>query len=336
MNFVNFTNMTKITIKLLFFTFVLVFSSCSNSKQLNGDSLDDNEEVWRVDDNYITEGGPFSLVQAHSFKSVDELIGVIGEYEKVLIINFDNEIRVYPYVYTNYSEVVNDIINQKSFAISFCPQTKSGLCFNSLVSGEKINFIASGFLYKENQVMSDPDLNLFWSQMLIEGIRGDYTYNSIETFFAIETNWKTVKEFFDDARVYINNNVVISGSSQNNSLNAKYFGVINNGVEDTAKLISYEYFDQMEIVEENINGKRTIIIGDKNKNFIVPFYAPIDLTFSTIDEFPIILVDNNGTKWDVFGNAVDGPDTGEKLDSPVFFVAELWAWKEFYNWEILL
>ena len=40
------------------------------------------------------------------------------------------------------------------------------------------------------------------------------------------------------------------------------------------------------------------------------------LNFEVVNnELPIILLDNEGTKWDIFGRGVSGPRKGQKLDS---------------------
>ena len=50
------------------------------------------------------------------------------------------------------------------------------------------------------------------------------------------------------------------------------------------------------------------------------------LAFSAVDgELPVIMVDNEGTKWDIFGNAVSGPRVGEKLTPARSFTAYWFA-----------
>lgn len=43
------------------------------------------------------------------------------------------------------------------------------------------------------------------------------------------------------------------------------------------------------------------------------------------------MVDNQGSRWDMFGYALDGPNKGQRLASPDFYVAKYWAWKSFYD-----
>jgi hypothetical protein len=43
--------------------------------------------------------------------------------------------------------------------------------------------------------------------------------------------------------------------------------------------------------------------------------------------FPVIMKDNNGSHWNIFGEAVDGPRKGEKLQIPTAYSALFWAWE---------
>ena len=41
----------------------------------------------------------------------------------------------------------------------------------------------------------------------------------------------------------------------------------------------------------------------------------------------MILEDETGSEWNIFGEAVSGPRMGEKLESPDHYVALDWAWE---------
>jgi hypothetical protein len=55
------------------------------------------------------------------------------------------------------------------------------------------------------------------------------------------------------------------------------------------------------------------------------------LNFNTVDKSnKIILEDNEGNQWDIFGKAVSGPRTGTKLNKPQSYIAYWFAWAAFY------
>jgi hypothetical protein len=55
----------------------------------------------------------------------------------------------------------------------------------------------------------------------------------------------------------------------------------------------------------------------------------LDFTF-TQDELPLVMVDNEGNKWDIFGEAIEGPRAGESLHHMKSFIAYWFAWAAFY------
>lgn len=316
------------------FFFILLIASCSDINDKNENLLaDDISCEWRVDVNNLKEGAPFPLVNEPTFRSVDD-IDNLKDNDKAIVVRFKNEIRVYPYLYTDFSEVVNDSFLSYEIAISYCPQTKSGICFNRRI-GDKVfnNLIASGYLLHDNLVISNHTRDFFWSQMLIDGIKGDLLYSNIESFFAIEMNWDIIKRYFNNAKVYykdLTSSKFLNVKRIIKNVNVeKYFGVINNNKDNKiVSLYSYDYFTNLKIDTKNINQKETIIVGDKSLGFIVAFYVPDNVVFSVLkNDFPYILKDNLGRKWDVFGFNT----YGDRLKSPSFFVAQLWAWNAFYS-----
>lgn len=72
----------------------------------------------------------------------------------------------------------------------------------------------------------------------------------------------------------------------------------------------------VSIIEDNINGNPVLVVGSKAKNFIVSFEIPDDskLIFKpTREKLPVIMQDNEGNLWDIFGNALYGPGKGQQL-----------------------
>jgi hypothetical protein len=55
------------------------------------------------------------------------------------------------------------------------------------------------------------------------------------------------------------------------------------------------------------------------------------LEFSPLqDSYPEIMVDNEGTRWDAFGRALNGPRSGENLKPVNSFISYWFAWVAFY------
>ena len=45
----------------------------------------------------------------------------------------------------------------------------------------------------------------------------------------------------------------------------------------------------------------------------------------------VVMKDETGSRWTIFGEAVSGERGGEKLQSPVYYTAARWAWLDLYE-----
>ncbi|WP_435263750.1 DUF3179 domain-containing (seleno)protein [Tenacibaculum sp. nBUS_03] len=295
-----------------YFLFILVcVASLSCSDSIDKDIVNaPYEEKWLVDEMYIKEGAPFALIDNPSFKKVDDIENVIDN-DLVLLFSYNGKIKVFPYIYLNYSEVVNDKIDDLEYVATYCPQTKSGICFNKNIGDKSLNLFASGFLFKDNLVLTSQEENVFWSQMLLTGIKGNQKFMDINDLFSIETTWKTIKEYFPEAQVYyhnlLNRGELIKDNSSIKAKTTKFFGIVNDGIENTVEVFPYTNFKQFKIEKLVVNGRKTIIVGDETKNIFTSFYEPIEENLEVDNDFPIVLKDSKGNRWNILGEAIEEP-----------------------------
>lgn len=279
----------------------------------------------------------FPLMNTPEFKTVSE-ITELRDTSKVAIVSFKNEVRVYPYRYTNYYEIVNDVFDGKSIGVSYCPITKSAICFNREIGNKVYDLIASGFLYKDNMVPSDANFEFFYSQMLMLGIKGEFASTPLRSYNLIETQWKTVKDYFQDAKVFFSEgpepkSSVAFKSSTVPGIADFLYGVSNTKIDETIELFSYDNFaGDVQGLTLQVNSGEVLVIGNKEKKFFTSYVQPLDRTLTLLaqEEFPNIISDNLGNVYNLFGYAISGPNQGEQLDSPKAFVAQYWAWDDFY------
>ena len=83
------------------------------------------------------------------------------------------------------------------------------------------------------------------------------------------------------------------------------------------------------------NGLPVVAAGSSSKNLAVVFSRKLTddsvLTFKAVQNvLPIILEDNEGNKWDIFGVAVSGPRAGQQLTATTSFIAYWFALAAFY------
>ena len=111
--------------------------------------------------------------------------------------------------------------------------------------------------------------------------------------------------------------------------NNKYYGIVK---DEKAFLIPFTIMkNEISIIHTIVFQKQIIIVSSASNEFIVSFetngksYTPVN------DSLPLIIKDNNGNYYDLFGIVVSGPDKGLKLKSPSSFSALTFAWENFYK-----
>ena len=326
---------------LTFYFLILLIYSCSNGSDNTVIDPTINEYQWVIPTGTVTGSyNLFPLAQNPTFSKVNE-VNFISDDALVAMISFNNEIRVYPYQYISTYESVNDIIDGKNISMTYCPITKSALCWNTNFKGENFVIRASGYLLNDNVVLYDEQSDTYWSQMLASCVKGKYAEEENGTFNFIETTWGTVKTYFNHAVVFTNTSVSNTSASTNKIAQKDFedgesvYGILNKRANTSSEIHIFKYNEfenEIKIYQTRINAGKLIVIGSKEHHFITSYINDNNTIYTPIQgSFPIVMEDNNGNQWDLFGMAVSGPDKGHQLESPIGFVALGWAWKDFYR-----
>ncbi len=328
---------------ILFFSF-----SCSKKSDVGGN--------WIIPSNKVLDGGPgkdgIPSVDNPKFQKISD-----GDYldsaDLIIAIKVDDEIRGYPHRILDWHEIVNDEINGFSFALTYCPLTGTGTAWNRVIDGEETTFGVSGLLYNTNLIPYDRKTNSNWSQILLMSVEGQRVSKKINTYPVLETTWHTFKTLFSDANVMTtetgfarnygsypygdyrtnNANIIFPVDHKDNRVPNKErgLGVIISG---EAKFYQFDSFDEEEVVVKHDNFENTelVLFGNKSKNFLIAHQSV--LTDSIALQFDVIdgkIMDNEGGEWNLFGEAINGPRTGEKLLSVDNFIGYWFSFGTFYR-----
>lgn len=94
--------------------------------------------------------------------------------EEVVGIVVDGEARAYPLKMLSSHEVVNDRFDGRPITVTYCPLCGSSVAYerNTTIDGTEhtLDFTASGYLYKQDLVMWDPQTGTLWNQILAQAI----------------------------------------------------------------------------------------------------------------------------------------------------------------------
>lgn len=129
--------------------------------------------------NEIVGGGPpkdgIPSIDNPKFVPISEATDFLNDHDPGIALNIDDTARFYPFQILVWHEIVNDTINGQRVLITYCPLCLSGIVFDPVVQGDRVEFGTSGKLWNSNLVMYDRKTDSLWSQILGEAIVGDMT-----------------------------------------------------------------------------------------------------------------------------------------------------------------
>ena len=318
--------------------------------------------TWSIPSNQVFDGGPgkdgipalvnpvmVSSVQANFLTDDDLVIGFkLGE-----------DVRAYPHQILDWHEIINDVVEGQPLAITYCPLTGTGIGWNRVISGNTTTFGVSGLLFNTNLIPYDRSTDSNWSQMKLECVNGQLLGETIPTFQVVETTWKTWKTMYPNTMVVSDNTGInrpyglypyLDGNGADYRVEPfllfpididdrrlarkdRVHGIIIDGL---AKVYRIESFDSgITSFHDTFQDQELIVVGSKQQNFVNSFYRMLadgtTLEFTTIqDALPAVLLDGEGNRWDIFGEAIAGPRKGERLIPTVSYIGYWFSWGTFF------
>ncbi len=354
---------TKVLLNLFHGIILLFLSGClergSEDPKGSGGSQSGGNQNWMIPVDQVLDGGPgkdgIPALANPSFISSSEA-SYLQDNDLVLGLAVGNEVRAYSHKVLDWHEIINDDLDDVSVAVIYCPLTGTGIGWNRNLSAGKTTFGVSGLLYNNNIIPYDRLTDSNWSQMLFKSVKGSLSGQSPDVINLVETNWKTWKEMFPDTKVvstqtghnrnynnypygdYRTNHktILFPSSRTDNRLPAKerVLGLMDG---KKAKAYSIEKFKGgTSLINDVFSGKQITVVGSKERNFIIAFNRELPdgtvLSFEPVaNEASVILVDQEGNKWDLFGKAVSGPKEGLRLDAFPQMMGYWFSWAPFFE-----
>ena len=340
---------------------VLISQACEEEfpGRGNGSSTGGSgSDLWSIPLSEVFDGGPgkdgIPALTEPDFIPADEA-EYLAESDLVLGFVHGEEARAYPHRILDWHEIINDRVSEVNISVTYCPLTGTGIGWNREINGSVTTFGVSGLLYNSNLIPYDRLTDSNWSQILLECVNGSLLGNSIETFQLVETTWLTWKEMYPSTKVVSSETgysrdygrypygnyrtqhdfliFPVSNSDDRIPNKERVHGILLPG---STRVYPMSVFgDSVTIIQEKINGLNIVVAGNASDNFAVSFISdPMDeipVSFIPIqDQYPVIMIDQEGNRWDVFGTAVSGPRTGARLEQTRSFMAYWFSLAAFY------
>lgn len=360
--------MKKLTFKFSFLSLLLVMTfGCATDDEGpqgnpgTGGNGGTNSE-WLIPSDRVFNGGPgkdgIPSIDDPQFSLPAQIdaLGFMNDNDLVIGIKVGEDIRAYPHPILDWHEIVNDEVGNLPVAITYCPLTGTAIGWERKLGAAVTTFGVSGLLYNTNLMPYDRATESVWSQMLLKSVNGPNIRNEITTHPLIETSWKHWKELYPNSKVldvrtsfnrsygqypygdYKTNNSLLLFPIENEDgrLPAKQRG-LGIVVGDQSRFYRFQDFVASNVVtyNDNINGKNIVVVGSNQRNFLVAYDSEIEpgviLDFTPLnEEGELIMKDQEGHKWTIFGQAVEGPYAGQRLKSTISYIGMWFAWASFH------
>ena len=309
---------------------------------------------WSIPISEVLDGGPGKDgIPALVNPDLSDVQNINYLQDNDLVIGFKqgDDVRAYPHAILDWHEIINDNIGDVSVAITYCPLTGTGIGWNRLLKGSETTFGVSGLLYNTNLIPYDRATGSNWSQILNESVNGQLLGEVADLIMLFETDWKTWKALYPNSKVVTTNtgfsrtygNSPYGDYNTNNDRflfpvpkdsrlpsKERVLAIVDEGF---AKVYQFDSFATNNIINDSFQGNNYMIVG--NQNFMVSFLVEGDMATLEFEYVhngsEILLKDNEGTEWNVFGEAISGPRAGQVLPSAPSFMGMWFSIPAFYN-----
>ncbi len=358
--------MTNRTWMLLLVSISMIIWGCSKdetgapSPTPNTPNPTDNS--WLIAQSEVFDGGPgkdgIPSVDDPAFVPASQ-IDYMTAGDLIIGIQLNGMIKGYTHPVLDWHEIVNDRVGGTPIALTYCPLTGTGSAWSRSIKGEETTFGVSGLLYRNNLIPYDRNTDSNWSQMRLECVQGDLKSTRIETYPVVEMPWETWSIMFPNEPVITtetgfsrnynrypygdykenDDNIIFPIGDDDDRLPAKE-RVLSVILLDKSKVYTFAQFeDGLRVIHDEFEGLDVLIVGSKPHNFMMAFAnntALGRLTFKALDISAggVILEDQLGNQWNIFGQAVSGPDAGMSLGHIDAMMGYWFSFGAFYEPEI--
>ncbi len=302
------------------------------------------------------------------FVTVTEADDWLNDVEPVLVVDIDGDVRAYPIQILMWHEIVNDTVGGVPLSVTYCPLCNSAVTFERTVRGVETTFGTSGSLYFANLVMYDRATESLWNQIDGRAVVGVLTGDVLTQVPSTMVAWSDFKAARPDAQVLDRNRTGASRNYGTNPYTGLddpdgqpflFQGDVDVRAKAMQRIVAIEregaaaawsedvisHESGAAVTEGEIADLPLVIFwkqgqasaldssdvaGGREVGTVGVFSPIVDgqtLTFRT--DGLLFIDDQSSSKWNVLGEAVEGPFEGSNL-KPVTFVRTFWfSWAAF-------
>lgn len=333
---------------------VVLASSCKKSNS----AAPDGSGEWLIPESEIRDGGPgkdgIPALTDPPFIPVGQ-VGFLQNNDLITGVRIGNAIWGFPHRILDRHEIVNVLNNvAQPFVLSYCPLTGTAMAWPARAGDSDQSFGVSGLLYNSNLILYDRQTDSYWAQMLMKCVNGQRIRENANMIHVIETTWSTWQLLYPNSQVMsdqtgftglydvypygdykTSNGLLFPVANEDDRLHKKQrvHGVM---VGDQTKVyVINRFLNGTTVSHDTFNGVELVVVGDTTLNFTVSFERTLSdgtvLNFTALpNSLPVVMQDDEGNRWDIFGRAVSGPRGGTQLTPTLSYNAYWFAWAAFF------
>ncbi|CAN5511714.1 DUF3179 domain-containing protein [soil metagenome] len=153
----------------------------------------------------FVSGGPpkdgIPAIDEPKLVSVAEAEEFLAPADPVALVEVGGTSRAYPIQILIWHEIVNDEIDGRPVAVTFCPLCNSTVAFSREVDGRTLDFGTTGRLRNSDLVMYDRQTESWWQQLTAEALVGELTGTTLEILPSQIVSWADFSRLHPDAKV---------------------------------------------------------------------------------------------------------------------------------------
>jgi len=309
--------------------------------------------------NNIVSGGPpkdgIPSIDEPKYVSVSEADKFLEENDVVFVVDYKNNVKIFPQKILVWHEIVNDDVDGEKIAVTYCPLTGSAIGFKGKFNSIETTFGTSGKLVNSNLVMYDRATESYWPQILGVAVTGSQKGRTLEQFPVIWTRWNKARGKYPNAVVlsrdtgfirsygrdpygsYLTtNNYYDSGGAffpvmaKDNRLEAKRI-VVGVKINNSELAIVKSKIAENKIANLFIEEMPIVVIYDESLDTVRVYSRKLENRVLNFEINNGNIVDKEtGSEWNVFGKSVNGVMKSKKLEPVNSFDVMWFAWVAFY------
>ena len=316
-----------------------------------------------VDPNQIISGGPppdgIPPIDNPQFLPIAD-VSYLADNEPVLVLEINGEARAYPVQIMTWHEIVNDELGGVPVTVTFCPLCNSAVAYErTQPDGTVLDFGTSGRLYNSSLVMYDRQTESLWTHFDGKAVVGTLTGLDLVRIPMATTSWLDFRTAYPEgdvlsietgfARDYgrnpyagyddVDSQPFLFRGEVDGRLAAKTHVVAIRGDAESV-VVTLEHLEAERVVPITFDGAELVVLWQPGTSssldqsaiaegfdigatgVFVPVFdgASVTLEADGADGF----VDaETGSRWNIFGKAVDGALDGASL-TPVEHLDTFW------------